>query len=305
MNIKKKAEELKKKYQTEIEKYKQIANYKEYQKKLKQWKEQQKSIKSRPKSKLDLLIERAKKSGLIDTRSKKYVVKINQVGIDCPHLKSKDDTSKCPIYYNMKIKQEYNKNNLHHLQQYNHFENPFEDKPRCKYGDECESYTRSEHGQDKHSISDECHMILYHHPPRTRQIKLSQNVNPMIVNETKEDNHGLYAPTEQEQNKYSVKWNKDKHVKNRQWMSTDGTNDGWLKLLIKEIIDNKYAYDLCLSCSKDDKCKHNVYESEFSILKKVDDKMTSDRHLMMNSPLNRAELLALMLYTGCFELCNH
>ena len=81
--------------------------------------------------------------------------------------------------------------------------------------------------------------------------------------------------------------------------------DGWLRALISEVISREFGTDLCLSCSKEDECKHDVFNSEFSILQIVDKKMNYLRHKMMDSPLNRGHMLALILYTGMFSFgCN-
>ena len=66
---------------------------------------------------------------------------------------------------------------------------------------------------------------------------------------------------------------------------------------------------MCLKCRNDDlfPCMHNVYKSKYSILKIVDDKMYCYRHAAMRCPLNRGQMLALILYTGCdcnYDLCK-
>jgi len=48
----------------------------------------------------------------------------------------------------------------------------------------------------------------------------------------------------------------------------------------------------------DDECKHDVYGSIHSILHIVDQKMECIRHKMMEYPLKRDQMLALVLYTG-------
>ena len=82
---------------------------------------------------------------------------------------------------------------------------------------------------------------------------------------------------------------------------------GFLTALIDEVISNGFRSDLCLSCSSNKKCKHNIHKSKYSILNIVDHKMNCERHLAMNSPLNRGNMLALILYTGCdcnYDLCS-
>ena len=125
-------------------------------------------------------------------------------------------------------------------------------------------------------------MKLYFHPPRGRQIKMTDNINAMIMNERKEDNHRVYTPTTEDKVKYKP-----------------NMKDGWIKPLIEEVTKNGYKYDLCLLCHKDKdgnvpECKHNDY----SILKVVDDKMSHPRHQAIDCPLRRDEMLSLILYTG-------
>lgn len=55
---------------------------------------------------------------------------------------------KCNFYHAIKQKYQFNQSNLNHLQRYRHFQNEFEEKSKCKYGDECKSYIRCEQGQD-------------------------------------------------------------------------------------------------------------------------------------------------------------
>ena len=71
---------------------------------------------------------------------------------------------------------------------------------------------------DQNRIDDQCHMFIYRHPPRSRQIKLAENVHSLLVNEYHKNNHKLYTPS----------WN----------YKSDGyynANDGLLKLLISEV----------------------------------------------------------------------
>ena len=256
------------------------------------------------------LYETAKERGIIDENWGKitYHHKVDEQDITCPNMvKIKaNDPSKCPIYHAMMTEDEYSKQNYDHLHLFKHFQNDFTSKQICKYGQECKSYINYEQGTDANNINDKCHMKLYRHPPRTRQIKLAENMKSMILKTdesscaglqetrygmTRENyNHGhcQYAPV------YTNKYNRQ---------------DGWLGALIEEVISNGYKYDLCLKCSKDDECKHDVYKSSHSILKLVDEKMKHSRHRLMQSPLNRDHMLALILYTGLMlimrKLCAH
>ena len=110
-------------------------------------------------------------------------------------------------------------------------------------------------------------------------IKLAENVHSLVINKDNEENHPLYQPTDKESQQYN-------------------DEDGYLKALIKEVISNGFASDLCLKCSPAAKCKHNVFNSQWSILQIVDQKLRCNRHSMIQRPLKRGEMLALILYTG-------
>eukprot|EP01083_Nonionella_stella_P163354 537403_1 len=80
-------------------------------------------------------------------------------------------------------------------------------------------------------------------------------------------------------------------------------SDGFLPALMEEAIANGFVSDLCLGCGVNDdydECKHG---EEHSILRVVDQKMNGHRHKLMDKPLDRAEMLSLILYTGC--ACNY
>ena len=117
-------------------------------------------------------------------------------------------------------------------------------------------------------------MMMYRHPPRTRQISLAENIHSLIINK-----HG----------------SQNKHLKTFEYSEHNKGYDGVLKVMMHEVIKNGYKYDLCLSCSKNSICIHNVFNSKYSILKIVDEKMKCIRHKLMGSPLRRDHMLALIL----------
>eukprot|EP01084_Bolivina_argentea_P271284 461549_1 len=229
---------------------------------------------------------------LFDTASCPFMNKLNS-----------NDPLQCPIYKAMKIKYKLTKENVNHLNEFSHFIDEYGQKPPCKYKDECKAFIRMESGGNK--IEDQCHVKLYRHPPRTRNIKLAENMYSLIINKNKRQNHPLYKPTSDDHIKYRYNYHyKLNHLYDP--FSPTGCNeytlyDGYLNALIFEVINNGYKYDLCLQCTKDDgyRCPHN----EYSILNIVDDKMECIRHKAMNKPLDRAQMLSLILYTGCD--CNY
>eukprot|EP01084_Bolivina_argentea_P114311 203543_1 len=218
-----------------------------------------------------------------------YQHNIINESLSCSYLRKLNsfNASKCPIYKSMIEDYQLNEDNLKHLTEFTHFKSEYDEKPICRYGDECKAYIRCENGGNR--IIDKCHIKLYRHPPRSRQIELSENIHSLIINKKQKDNHDLYKPTQDDKKEY--KW--------------DETN-GWLQAVIDEVISNGFKYDLCLKCGKDDKCKHGLYGFH-SILQIVAEKMESKRHKSINSPLNRGEMLSLIMYTGCdcnYDLCG-
>eukprot|EP01084_Bolivina_argentea_P015318 28634_1 len=212
-----------------------------------------------------------------------YHHQFTEMKINCQHMKNANskDPLKCPIYFAMKQKYRYTKNNLTHLLNYEHFDNPIKQKPQCKYLDECKAYIRLENGGDR--FDDRCHTALYRHPPRNRNIGLSANINALVVHKKFSQNHATYVPTNEDQKQYNY---------------TD--KNGYLEALIAEVVDNGYKRDLCLS-------DEDFQNDKYSLLDIVDSKMKARRHLLMGSPLNRAEMLSLILYTGAdcnYDLCK-
>ena len=174
---------------------------------------------------------------------------------------------------------------MQHLNEFNHFLDEFNEKEKCKYGQKCNAFIRLSLGGNR--LDDKCHIKLYNHPPRNnRQIKLSKNINSFIINTNYKQNHPVYEPTQID--KIIYKYN---------------DNDGYINALIKEVIKNGYKYDLCLECNIGDKCKH----SKLSLLSIVDEKLNHIRHKQIGKPLNKGEILSLILYTGCecnYNLCS-
>ena len=206
--------------------------------------------------------------------------------ITCPHMNklNTDNANICPIYYTMMENDIYSDDYLMHLNEYTHLRNEFIEKPQCKDGDECEAFMRLAEGD--YILSDLCHIKLYRHPPRARSIKLSENINALAMNKDRRKNVPLYVPT------------KDDNHHIHQISDVDNIylfeNEGGLASFLTEIVVNGYRHDLCLECGQMDDCKH----SEYTVMKIVDEKINCRRHKTMEMPLHRAEMLALVLYTG-------
>ena len=212
----------------------------------------------------------------------KYVHKVAYQPITCKHMKAYYEKNhewrpeSCPIYNRMKNEYDHSKANLLHLEKYNHFSNQFEDKPPCRYASNCFAFTRLE-AQNQMDFEDLCHVHLYRHPPRQEIIALRSNLNALVINENEDENHPLYEPSANDKAKYQ--WDEE---------------NGYLNALIEEVKRNRYEECLQFDDENDEKQ---------ALLSVVDEKLNCLRHKKMSSPLNRAQMLALILYTGA--VINH
>ena len=158
----------------------------------------------------------------------------------------------------------------------NVYEFEYNEKSACKHGMECEAFIRLESGGNR--LDDRCHIKLYPHPPRTdRQIRMTEDVAKVIINTHHEQNRDICA----------------------QYI---GHNSA-LGALLSEVIVNGYKNDLFLSNTTEEEYKNDQY----TIMKIGDQKMNHPRHKALGSPLTRAQMLALILYTGCgcnYDLCK-
>eukprot|EP01084_Bolivina_argentea_P308558 533591_1 len=164
-----------------------------------------------------------------------YMIEIDNQKIDCAkmiQLKSSDPLE-CDIYCKMLKQNEFTVDNLRHLENDIHFEDPNSEKPQCKYGDECKIFIQMEQNvNSKNCVEDECHMILYRHPPRTRTIKMSENIHSLVLKTNSQECEPIYNP--------------DRHDYDIDYTAS----------LLSEVIQNGYRFDLCLECGKDEECKH-------------------------------------------------
>lgn len=192
---------------------------------------------------------------------------------------SSSDPMDCAVYRGTKDEYQWTEENLKHLSESCHFEDEYEQKPICRHGSTCYSYVRLDEGGNE--LKDRYHIKLYRHPPRSRNIELAENMKEWIFNQRLRSHQDLYVPTESDRQQY--KWNE---------------RDGYLRALIAEVRKHGYHSDLCQECGKDDDCKHR----DNSILGVVDETLRHPRHLAIGRPLNRAEMLAVILYTGLLSL---
>ena len=265
-----------------------------------------KRFKSADESMITLWVEmispiiKTKNGKLTNDDPPKYIHNIQQQQITCPNMLKSGSKNplNCHVYMDMIEKYQCNQKNLNHLLQFQHFENEYENKPKCEYGDSCKGYSSYVEGVDQNKIEYKCHMKLYNHPPRTQRIKLSQNIHSLILNKSKHENHPLYEQTADDV-KFCVSLYKRHKLK-------DIKHDGLVPLLIHEVIQNGFKHDLCTNCRQNDDCKHDVYDkkNKYSILQIVDEKLQCERHKIIGSPLTRCQMLALVLYTGLLYIVH-
>eukprot|EP01083_Nonionella_stella_P157203 510104_1 len=202
--------------------------------------------------------------------------------ISCVHM-HRNRHHMCSIYSKMKCGTLFTKKALHHVQNYTHYHNEYTDKEPCKL-DPCPAYQRVIHGGNV--MNDLCHVSVYKHPPRSKRIQSTQNLKCFVLNANESTPlNAVYTPTIEDMIEC---------VYNEQ--------DGYMKTFIAEIIRNGCKKHLYLS--NDDRFQN---KDKYTIMNTVQDKLVCMRHKQMGSPLNRSEMLALILYTStdCNErLCN-
>eukprot|EP01084_Bolivina_argentea_P303374 523753_1 len=202
----------------------------------------------------------------------------------------KHDNMLCPIYAKMRYQDIFTEKSLNHLYEYQH-----PNDTDCKYGDQCYAYKRLEKGGN--DLKDRAHVIIYRHPPRGRREVISRDteekktedidqmdeINSFCLNDEWCDNKPLYRPTDEDEKEASC-----------------NGKDGYLKLLIAEIVNNGFKSDLCLN-------EQDLQNNKYSIMTIVRQKLNCNRHKRMGSPLNKAEMLSIVLYTGGevnYDLCK-
>eukprot|EP01084_Bolivina_argentea_P044961 82753_1 len=202
--------------------------------------------------------------------------------ITCPYMLQSTDmynVFSCPVYKAMKGEYEFTESTLLHLKKYNHYQDEYSQKPDCRYHENCYAYKRLELGGNR--FNDQCHVKMYKHPPR-RRINLLENQEMFNINHSYIDNAGIYTPTDDDYKVYDFT-----------------TENGFLRALLQECASNGFEKDLYLP---DDDTK-----TDYSIMKIVEDKMDHPRHKLLTSPLNKGEMLSVIMYTGCdsnYDLCK-
>lgn len=201
--------------------------------------------------------------------------------ITCEYMVESNEynPSICPIFRSIREEYDYTEENLLHLKAYNHYKDEYAQKPDCRYAEKCYAYKRLEAGGN--GFDDQIHMIMYKHPPR-RRINLLSEEQALDLNQSYLDNHKLYKPTQDDYKLHDY-----------------DVNDGFIEALLEECVKNGFESDLYLP---DDDSKSN-----YSIMKIVEKKMICHEHKALGSPLNKGEMLSMIMYTGCdsnYDLCK-
>eukprot|EP01084_Bolivina_argentea_P260331 439600_1 len=200
-----------------------------------------------------------------------YQHNISSMNITCPNINSNNI---CPIFYKITHNSICNENYMKHITEYNHYRNEYVDRQACMF-DPCNSYKKLLKGG--YDLKDRMHIKLYKHSARKTQYEF--NMNYLSLNDEWAENVALYSPTVDDM---------------IECVYTE--QNGYLNTLIKEVIKNGYKKDLYIDGiiieSKDDNDNN-----EYNIMNIVDNLLLCKRHKQMGSPLNRAEMLSLVLYT--------
>eukprot|EP01084_Bolivina_argentea_P152496 266017_1 len=202
-----------------------------------------------------------------------YQHNISSLGVLCENMKNKNEL--CPIYEAMRYHYDFSEKYLNHLYEYMH-----PDLAECRHGDECHSYKRLEKGGNR--LTDRCHIAIFKHP-RRRQKRLPIGVGTFCWNEIFAEHMPLYKVNHADKKKCN-----------------DNKQDGYLQFLLQEVINNGYKSDLCLN-------EENKKNDGCTLMTIVEQKLKLKRHKLMGSPLNKAEMLSLLLYTSCnscYDLCK-
>eukprot|EP01084_Bolivina_argentea_P013317 24963_1 len=208
--------------------------------------------------------------------------------ITCEHLlksNNKLNPNNCPIYKVMKNEYLLLEENLNHIVYYTHFVDEYQQKTKCRYGEECKAYVRLKDGKDR--LDDRCHVKLYRHPPRRRNIKLQQDMYSFLMDELKvelEHFDRQYRPTL-----------KGLGITDEDYKTNNDLQNILLDMLIKEVVTNGSEKDLC----KDKTIPEDQQNKEYYIMSIVKQKLNHVRHKRIGSPLYECHMLALILYTGC------
>lgn len=223
----------------------------------------------------------------IETDRIKRVYKHEPNVNNCPLMinskkKGDDDTDSkeeefggvCQVYEDLK-QYKFCLKHLQHMQTYNHCDLKY---VLCRYGDSCKAYKRLENGGNR--LDDQCHLHTFLHPPRVRKrsLFLPKGFNPFVFDS--KTNVGLLN------NLAKMKRIMDNRYENK--------DDELLEALMNEVKKNGFGNDLMLT-------------NGASLLTIVDEKLKHKRHTDMGSPLNKALMLSIVLYTGCdcnYDLCS-
>ena len=223
----------------------------------------------------------------------------------------------CEIYLKMKNEYQFTKENYNHIVEFNHYNGNYEYKPICRYKEDCRAFRRmarmnvcvieknknknknnNKHKNDKNAnrldcyrFEDQCHILIYRYPPRSdRSMKMQANMGSLITKtEMKFDD-----PDNEDSTCNDTSPKTSDHDYNE-------SDEKLLKDLVMEVVNNDFERDLCLT---DD----DLYRQCYSIFKIVNEKLESKMHKIgFVNCLTRAEMLALILYTGCdcnYDLCK-
>ena len=144
----------------------------------------------------------------------------------------------------------------------------------CRYGRECRAFQRLINNGDR--LDDRCHVRLYDHPARDRYDKLPEGYSPFVYRSLDEQQNAN-APEHGLSDEHQLSRLIDE-VKRNGYGDDLVTADGDSLLTV---VDRKLEHPRCKQIQAE--LKRRMKESKYSFL----------------SPLTRAHMLAVILYTGC------
>eukprot|EP01083_Nonionella_stella_P267366 903272_1 len=214
------------------------------------------------------------------------------------------------------------------------------DKDECKTYKRLEDGGNSSH---YHQVNHKCHRQIFRHPPKRRDIKLQDNVNAFITNTSDEQNHDYYKPTASDKQQYNwnkrdgylgalmeemivngvgsdlclkcdtrdecqhlqaLSKGNDYYGGEFYWFSRDDYEYIFSFLNVYSLVSVCYVSRTWYYYATLFNLWRSAYHAQHSVLRFVDKKMNEHRHKQMGKPLNRAQMLSIILFTGETD-CNY
>ena len=236
------------------------------------------------------------------------------VRITCPDMLSHNSTEplSCQNFRRLMVDNETSESLLGHLECFVHFKDEYSELPACRLKEKCTQFQNVIRGERE--IRDLCHLKLFRHPPRQSRVNLSANVAPMLLHEKRSENvrlNGTHRSSDffRRYCRSAGRYSRRAEFHGTQQFQKDGILQAqrifvsgsafrnaefpreWeafrrspaVKALEAEVIANGFESDLS-----------PLFDDEIMRL------LNHPRHLAVGSPLDAAQMLSLLLYTGTY-----